>query len=282
MPPESPALVRALPQLAAVQAVCDRASQLALQMLEAPLQRQNKTDHSPVTAIDLAVDALLSQELQALWPEAGWLSEETADNPRRLGQRYLWVVDPIDGTRSLLERRPEFCVSVALVDTQLGPVLGVIANPMTGEVFLAERGSGARDAAGRALQVRAQPQPRDWSFLVSRTDLKKGLWEGLLPAKPVPMGSLAYKMALVAAGAHDAHATPTPRSEWDAAAGHLILHEAGGVVSDGRGQPLRYNQPQPVYDGMVVASREAFPHALALCAQAGVRWQAALARQTGT
>lgn len=275
MPPESPALVQRLPALADIQAVCARASELTLEMLQSPLQSQHKTDLSPVTAIDLAVDALLSRELQALWPEAGWLSEETADNPRRLAQRYVWVVDPIDGTRSLLERRPEFCVSVALVDTQLGPVLGVIANPLSGEVFLAERGSGARDANGTPLRVRADHNPATWSFLVSRTDLKKGLWDGLLQTPPVPMGSLAYKMAVVAAGHHDAHATPTPRSEWDAAAGHLLLLEAGGVASDAHGAPLRYNQPKPHYDGMVIASAAAYDHALALCAQAGVRWRAA-------
>jgi myo-inositol-1(or 4)-monophosphatase len=276
MPPESIQTgTTVLPSLQAVLAICEQASELALAMLSGPLETQRKTDASPVTAIDLAVDKLLSRSLQALFPEAGWLSEETADNPKRFGQRYLWVVDPIDGTRSMLERRPEFCVSVALVESGVGPVLGVIANPMSGERFFAERGRGAYDGTGKRLAVQPTYDPATASLVLSRTDLRHGLWDGLLTQTAVPLGSLAYKMALVAAGLHAGHATPTPRSEWDAAAGHLLLLEAGGLATDAHGEPLRYNQERPVYDGMVVSSSAAFADLLALCQQAGDRWRTA-------
>lgn len=256
MPPEGDRTeIEELPSLAAVLGVVEAACELVLDLLRNPIDGWEKTDDSPVTSIDIAVDRFLHAHLRALMPEAGWLSEETADDAGRLAFQHLWVVDPIDGTRSLLAGRPEFCVSAALVRTGEGPLLGVIANPMTGERFTARLGHGSHDGEGRRLQVAGQRAADDLRVLVSRSDVAKGLWQGLLDDALVrPIGSLAYKMALVATGSYDGHATPTARSEWDAAAGALILAEAGGLATDLRGEPLRFNQPDPTYQGMVVAS----------------------------
>lgn len=262
------------PSLAAVEAVCDSACALVRELLTQPLDSRNKADHSPVTAIDLAIDAFLHRQLRPLMPSAGWLSEETADQPDRLSNPWLWVVDPIDGTRSLIAGKPEFCVSIALVHAGEGPVLGVIGNPSTRERWSAHKGQGAHDQIGRRLQVRTTPPADPIDLLVSRSDARLGLWDDV-PGHPDfrRVGSLAYKMALVAAGQCDGHATPTPRSEWDAAAGELLISEAGGATSDLHGQALRFNQPRPQYDGFVVASRASFPRVLELARAAHRRWQ---------
>ncbi len=212
-----------LPQLADVEAVCDAACALVRELLTQPLDSRNKADQSPVTAIDLAIDAFLHQKLRPLMPSAGWLSEETADQPDRLDNPWLWVVDPIDGTRSLIAGKPEFCVSIALVNSGIGPMLGVIGNPSTAERWSAERGHGARNQLGQLLRVR-EAIPNDYiDLLVSRSDARLGLWDDVAGNGAFRrVGSLAYKMALVAAGQCDGHATPTPRSEWDAAAGDQI------------------------------------------------------------
>src|SRR3990167_5033157 len=81
---------------------------------------------SPVSAADIAVDTFLKRELGALLPSAGWLSEETADDPARLGRGLIWLVDPIDGTRDFLRGRPGWCVSVALISSGR-PLIGMLA-----------------------------------------------------------------------------------------------------------------------------------------------------------
>ncbi len=269
----------ALPSVQAVAAIVQSACEIVRELLRSPIDGWHKGDESPVTTIDLAVDRFLFAHLRPLLPGAGWLSEETADNDERLQFRYLWVVDPIDGTRSLIAGRPEFCVSVGLVETGVGPLLGVIANPSTAEIYLASRGEGAFDGNGTRLQCRQAEHPLAPNVLVSRSDLAKGLWREILPASCMTaMGSLAYKMALVAAGAFDGHATPTPRSEWDAAAGALILAEAGGIATDLHGQPLLFNQISPIYDGMVVGSRASHGHMLQLAKQSAELYEIALAR----
>jgi len=256
-----------LPALTAIAGVVEAASDLVQQMQRDPLHGWQKLDLSPVTDIDIAIDRFLCEHLRPLFPQAGWLSEETADDPARLRYRYLWVVDPIDGTRSLLAGLPEFCISVALVESGVGPRLGVIANPSTGERFFAQLGMGATDHTGRRLQVRSDFDAQDMRLLVSRSDLSAGIWQDVVPATCItPVGSLAYKMCLVATGAYDGHVTPTPRSEWDAAAGALILSEAGGISTDLGALPLRYNQLVPRYDGVVVASRVSHAHMLELAA----------------
>lgn len=271
-----------LPTLTAIEAVCDRACALVRELLQQPVADWQKGDQSPVTTIDLAVDAFLHEHLRPLMPQAGWLSEETADNPERLTCDWLWEVDPIDGTRSLIAGKPEFCVSIALVESGVGPHLAVIGNPSTGERWSAERGQGAHDRTGQRLAVRPQWTADVPSILVSRTDLKQGLWDGVAATEHLTkVGSLAYKMALVAAGRYDGHATPTPRSEWDAAAGHLIVAEAGGITSDLHGNPLQFNRARPMFDGFVVASEAAWPHVHAMAKAASVRWVAWLATRAG-
>ncbi len=268
----------ALPDLRAVVEVVEGASKLVLELLRDPIRDWAKGDASPVTSIDIAVDRFLYKQLRPLFPAAGWLSEETADNMARLDYRYLWVVDPIDGTRALIAGQPEFCVSVGLVETGVGPLLGIIANPSTGEMFYGVKARGAFDREGARLRVK-----RDWNLdtakvLVSRSDLARGLWRGLHDEQHLqPLGSLAYKMALVAQGRYDGHATPAPRSEWDAAAGMLLLSEAGGIATDAHGRPLRFNQRKPLYDGVVVASQLAHPQMLLWVQESARIW---MARQT--
>lgn len=267
-----------LPDLRAVVEVVEGASRLVLELLRDPIRDWAKGDASPVTSIDIAVDRFLYKQLRPLLPGAGWLSEETADNMERLNYRYLWVVDPIDGTRALIAGQPEFCVSVGLVETGVGPLLGIIANPSTGELFYGVKGRGAFDREGARLRVKREWHLDTAKVLVSRSDLARGLWRGLHDEQHLqPLGSLAYKMALVAQGRFDGHATPAPRSEWDAAAGMLLLSEAGGIATDAHGRTLRFNQRKPLYDGVVVASQLAHPQMLLWVQESARIW---MARQT--
>ena len=200
-----------------------------------------------VCEIDLEVDAFLRERLGALDPEAGWLSEETVDASDRCERRRVWVVDPIDGTRDYLRRRPGWAVSVALVEDRL-PVLGVLAAPQREELWTAQRGRGARrngdrlQASGRTALAGARV-PAD-QLPAADADLV---------AVPKP-NSIALRIALVAAGEADLVATLKWGFEWDIAAAALIAEEAGATITGALGQPLAFNTSDGKAFGVLVTA----------------------------
>ena len=206
-----------------------------------------KMPGQPVCDVDLAVDAFLREELGALDPEAGWLSEETLDQSDRIERQRLWVVDPIDGTRDYLRDRPGWCVSVALVEDRV-PVLGVLAAPLRGELWTAARGEGSwrngeRLRVARRAQLAGARVPSD----------KLPAVDADLVAVPRP-NSIALRIALVAAGEADLVATLRWGFEWDIAAAALIAEEAGATVTGALGQPLAFNTASGEAFGVLVAT----------------------------
>lgn len=221
-----------------------------------------KSPDQPVTAADLEADRLLAERLLAARPEYGWLSEETVDSPERLGRSRVWVVDPIDGTRSFIAGYGEFGVSVGLVEDDEA-VVGVVYNPAADVVFWATRGGGACRAedwrggrqGGTPIRVRESAEGERPSVLASRSEIRRG---ELAPVEAdhriVPRGSTAFKLAGVAAGAADALLSRGPKREWDIAAGALIVEEAGGVVTDLAGVRRTYNRPDSYIRGLIAGA----------------------------
>src|ERR1700739_2916468 len=111
----------------------------------------SKGRDNPVTSADLEADAALREHLSGAFPDYGWLSEETADNPARLSRRRVWIVDPLDGTKEFIKGIPEFVVAIALAEDGV-PVLGVTYNPIKNELFWAARGMGCH-MDGRPVHV---------------------------------------------------------------------------------------------------------------------------------
>jgi myo-inositol-1(or 4)-monophosphatase len=206
-----------------------------------------KVPGHPVCEVDLAVDAFLREQLGALDPEAGWLSEETLDDSDRIERRRLWVVDPIDGTRDFLRNRPGWCVSVALVEDRV-PVLGALAAPLRGELWTAARGRGSwRNGA----ELRVSPRAELAGARVPADTLPDV--DGDLVAVPRP-NSIALRIAMVAAGEADLLATLRWGFEWDIAAAALIAEEAGATVTGALGQPLAFNTASGEAFGVLVAT----------------------------
>jgi myo-inositol-1(or 4)-monophosphatase len=209
--------------------------------------RWEKSPGNPVCDIDLEVDAFLHEQLRALDPEAGWLSEESLDLSDRIERRRLWVVDPIDGTRDYLRQRPGWCVSVALVEDRV-PVLGVLSAPMRGELWTSARGQGSwRNGeplqASKRLELGGARVPAD--------HLPDA--DGDLVAVSRP-NSIALRIAMVAAGEADLVATLRWGYEWDIAAAALIADEAGATVTGALGQPLAFNTASGEAFGVLVAA----------------------------
>lgn len=227
-----------------------------------------KSPEQPVTEADLAADRILHRILLGERPDYGWLSEETADSPGRLRRDRLWVVDPIDGTNSFVAGRPEFAVCVGLVDRGRA-VVGVVHNPVTGEVFSAADGGGAfcDGAPIRVSNVGLDGAPR---IVASRSEMKRGEFDGFRAAWSVePLGSTAYKMCRVAQGGAEAFVSRGPKAEWDVAAAVVIVREAGGRVSRLDGQPPEFNQPEPSWRGIAASNGRVHDELLRVATLAG-------------
>jgi myo-inositol-1(or 4)-monophosphatase len=213
-----------------------------------------KADQSPVTSADLAVNQILQTRLLDAFPDDGWLSEESPDSPARLDKKRVWVIDPIDGTSAFVDREPEFCISVALVSDGR-PVVAAIYNPSTAELYMAIRGDGLR-LNGRAV---SPPRPEVNGppiIALSHWEEQRGRFKAVEPhIRSRPMRSIAWAMALAAGGRIHAVATFESQNEWDIAAGSLLVEEAGGRTTDGSGGALRFNRPEPRYQGIIATSR---------------------------
>jgi myo-inositol-1(or 4)-monophosphatase len=213
-----------------------------------------KGPDQPVTEADLAADRLLRSHLLNARPEYGWLSEETADSPERLERARVWVVDPIDGTNAFVAAIPEFVISVALVEEGI-PVLGVVYNPVTDEMYEAARGLGAR-RNGEPIRVAGPGGSGERPVLLaSRWEIEAGVMAAYDAGWHLrPLGSTAYRMVKVADGSGHAFLSPARKNEWDVCGAALIVSEAGGRVTRGDGEELRFNQQDPVVRGIAAWS----------------------------
>jgi myo-inositol-1(or 4)-monophosphatase len=223
------------------------AGEAVMQWFGRELEVTHKAPDQPLTAADLEADGILRERLLAGTPGYGWLSEETADRPDRLGCDRVWIVDPIDGTRSFIAGRPEFAISVGLAENGRA-ILGIVSNPAARELYWALAGQGCfrRDHGGveSRMQVQVSAGPR--SLLASRSELAAGELEPFRESWQLqPLGSTAYKLAWVAAGEGSAFVSRGPKSEWDVCAGALLVAEAGGIASDLDGRSLSYNRADP-------------------------------------
>ncbi len=224
-----------------------RAGGEVARMREEGLRYGRKGGYELVSEADIHAAEILHEALTGAYPGDGWLSEEHRDTAERLDRERVWVVDPIDGTREYLQGHPEYAISVGLV-VKGRPALGVVHNPATDEMHAAVCPDPAPDATP------GEDQGRSYLALVGRGE------EMLGEVPPLPgqartrgVGSVAYRLALVAAGRGDVVVTWYARQEWDVAAGAALCLAKGLTVTDVVGDPIDFNQPRPVVRGLLVA-----------------------------
>ncbi len=227
------------------------AGALALTFFRNNVRQWIKGKSSPVCEADIAVDALLRERLGKAFPAHGWLSEETEDDPRRLQAGAVWIVDPIDGTRAYLDNRDDWVVSVALAKGGR-PCLAAVFAPVTDEFFLAAAGQGA---TRNGLPIQASTGAGFDGARLLGPKRFQGRLEALHPGVvPLPrLGSLALRLVRIAHGEADIALVSGSSHDWDLAAADLLVHEAGGALTDLDGERLVYNRPVPVH-GLLVAA----------------------------
>jgi len=237
-------------QAARLEASVREAGALALSMFKTPLKNWTKGEaQSPVSDADIAVDNLLRERLTD--DSIAWLSEESVDDPVRLGARYVWIVDPIDGTRAYIAGLPDWSVSAALIENGR-PVVACLFAPVSEEFYAAVAGAGAtRNGATIAVS-------QGTDLAQARVAGPRKLLDRLQAVSPpftvMPRThSLALRLARVADGTFEAAFAGGNSHDWDLAAADLLVHEAGGALTPFGGGTVAYNCPVP-RNGMLVAA----------------------------
>ena len=232
-------------------AVLREAGAIALKTFRMPLKTWLKAQASPVSEADIAVDDYLRERLAGAQSGYSWLSEESVQDHASAEARALWIVDPIDGTRAYLAGQSDWAISAALVADGRPLLAGVFA-PVSDEMFLALAGGGAtRNGSPMAAS-------RGSALADIRVSGPKRLVRALATTEPritvVPrIGSLALRLVRVAEGALDIAFAGGNSHDWDLAGADLLVHEAGGAITDLAGRGLTYNRPDLSHGTLMAA-----------------------------
>ena len=245
-----------------IAAVVREAGAIALAAFGKPLKTWLKEKSSPVSEADIAVNSFLQKELTALAPTAGWLSEESVDDPARLSARQVFIVDPIDGTRAFIAGIPEWTISVALVESGR-PVIATVYAPSTEEFFFAVAGAGAT-RNGTPVSTTPGAELAGARIAGPKLALQRiaAVEPGIVAAARVH--SLALRLARVAEGSLDAAIAGGDSHDWDLAAADLLVHEAGGALTTTGGHRPAYNGATTVHGVLVAAGNARHARLVAL------------------
>lgn len=236
--------------------IAQEAGAAILEIYQTDIEVQRKEDNSPVTAADLAANAIIVKALAKLAPEIPIVTEEEKEHSLPEGTTMFWLVDPLDGTKSFIRREGEFTVNIGLIENGT-PSMGIIYVPVKEELYVGVVGEGAwrqiGDGPREAIATREVPEVgMDAVVSLSHLDPKtQGYLEDYTINSRVQAAS-SLKFCRVAEGVADIYPRFGPTMEWDTAAGHAIVLAAGGRVEQPDGSPFTYGADD-FYNGPFVA-----------------------------
>jgi 3'(2'), 5'-bisphosphate nucleotidase len=239
--------------------IADAAGREIMRIYQTAFDVNLKQDRSPITEADLSAQRIIAAGLKSLTPAIAMLGEESV--PQRFEQRRewprLWLVDPLDGTREFVKRNGEFTVNIALIEHGEA-VLGVVYAPARNRLYAAARGGGAfrREPDGRRVAIHVRNCAAEPLRILGSRSHGDAVLDRMLDRlgahERISVGS-ALKFGLLAEGSGDLYVRRGPTSEWDTAAGHAVVLEAGGCVVDLAGAPLRYNMRESLINPSFLA-----------------------------
>jgi len=239
--------------LPAIIKISEQASAKILEIYQTDFSVEDKEDSSPLTAADMASHEVIISGLTELTPDIPILSEESASIPyevRKTWNRY-WLVDPLDGTREFVKRNGEFTVNIALIENHQ-PTAGVVYVPATQICYFASKGKGAyKQKSGEAVMRIRTKSTTTGAFSVAGSrshgsEQQQNFFAAIgNKVEIIAIGS-SLKICLVAEGKVDIYPRFGPTSEWDTAAAHAIVCEAGGIVTDTQLANLEYNRKESI------------------------------------
>jgi 3'(2'), 5'-bisphosphate nucleotidase len=238
------------------------AGALILEHYAQPITVNRKEDDSPVTGADLAANALIVEALSTLTPDIPIIAEEGGTHPsdQPIDASRFWLVDPLDGTKSFIQRTGEFTVNIGLIENGI-PVLGAIYVPVQDVLYLGDVARGAwRQGAGESdyTPIHVREVPVEGMDVVTSTSHGSPMTDALLTQMTVRSrvkAASSLKFCVVAEGRADLYPRLGPTMEWDTAAGHAILVASGGVVVTPEGGPFLYGKTGMLNGFFVAASQ---------------------------
>jgi myo-inositol-1(or 4)-monophosphatase len=219
---------------------------------------ESKGEAGPLTEADLLADRMLKEGLMALCSPCAWISEESPQDTHRLNHASAWIVDPIDGTKEFIAKNGEYSVSVGLAING-NAVLGAVALPHSNRIIIGGSMLGAvynitgNDSVCYTTHAK-RTDLKGSHIMVSRSEWKRGFFESMERDFIInPQGSIARKLALLAAGEADIVVSLNPKNEWDIAGGIALILALDGYsayILKTR-EPYRFNQPDLITYGLV-------------------------------
>ncbi len=241
-----------LSDLPLLESAVREAGSMALAMLKQGLTVWHKPDGSVLTDGDLVIDEFLKSTLIKARPDYAWLSEESPDDLVRLTGKRIWIVDPIDGTRSYSKGGSSWNIGASLVENGR-PLLSCVYHPQLGRFYSAALGQGATLNGEKLVLAEQQESLKGLRIMGSKSLTSKCERYGTITVAAGDMPLLA-RFAMLASGELDATVSVGPKNDWDLAPGELLVTEAGGIVTDLRGNLFKYNQPSRQQPGLVAAA----------------------------
>lgn len=238
------------------------AKEKIMEIYQKPFEVEIKEDDSPVTLADKEADEVIRNILSSAFPEHAFLTEETTDDKTRLTNDYVWIVDPIDGTKDFIAKNDEFTTCIAL-SYKHEIVLGVVLIVATGEIYFATKDGGAfYQNRNRIKKIKVNQKVKNLTVLTSRFHLnekeKAVIEKHRDKIKKVKTYGSAIKPCRIAHGlAEITYRLSDGTKEWDTAASQIIVLEAGGVFIKPNGEQITYNRENVKnIGGYVVANRK--------------------------
>lgn len=243
-----------------VKGIAIEAGKIILEVYNSPdFEVELKSDRSPVTKADKLANEYIVENLKANFPEFGVLAEESKKDPSRLEKKYVWIVDPLDGTKEFIKRNGEFTVNIGLVEDGI-PKVGVVGVPAKKETYFAACDLGAfyEDAQGIVTKIGCSTIDKieEMTLVKSRSHASEQLTNMLndYHFKATKDSGSSIKICLIARGAAEVYFRFGPTNEWDVCAAHCVLNEAGGKMTKCSGDEITYNHEETLNTNGFIAS----------------------------
>ena len=224
----------------------NKASQVALDLREAGLKKEIKSDNTPVSNGDIEVNKILTNKIQEITPNIVIVSEESSNHKADDNLKDFWLIDPIDGTRDYISNRDEFTLNAALI-LDKKPVIGIITAPAKKRVFYSYGLSNSYEFINgqQVCLINKKKNYKELTAVSYSNELKPEILEIHKKYKINSHQKMksSLKFCVIAAGEFDMYVAEPRACEWDIAAGHAILEHAGGKITDFNGDKIFYGKP---------------------------------------
>ena len=236
----------------------NKASQVALNLREAGLKKEIKSDNTPVSNGDIEVNKILTSKIQEITPNIAIVSEESSNHKTNNNLKNFWLIDPIDGTRDYINNRDEFTLNAALI-LDKKPVIGIITAPAKKRIFYSYGLSNSYELIDNqeVSLINKEKNYKELTAVSYSNELKSEILEIHKKYKITSHQKMksSLKFCVIAAGEFDMYVAEPRACEWDIAAGHAILEHAGGKITDFNGNGILYGKPEFKNPSLIIRNK---------------------------